>query len=435
MYVVVCVIILLFALPGWAATYHVAKTGCSGSCSDSNSCAQAQNLSDAKLTLTGGSGAIQCLSASDTLIVHPGTYAEQITSGIIPSGTAGNPTIIQAQSGTAGSITAWIKPPNSAGPAVTIGNSSSYITILNLGVDAVDISPNAAENGGIVVGSSTFDPTNNIILDGVELKNLSGSNEDAVVFRPGTTDIVIQNCYIHDIQDADPETSPNNGVYLQGSTTANPNIVRDCTFENLNNVGINFRCAEGCSDPEGYRNVIKNVGNCFSSSLSVTGGMFYNNICQTGDEGVLMIDGTTPEVYNNTIVDITDDCARQNGGTPLSATQAANFKNNICWNTTDTAPSQVADNLYTDPSFVNEAGGDFHLTLGSAAIDVGVDLSGTVDDDFDKVPRPQNGIYDYGAFEFNSGLGFISDGTIDSVTGLTSMGFISDGTIDSVIVQ
>ena len=69
----------MFLIPGsaYCATYYTAKSG-----SNSNSCAQAQNVSTPKLTIGAGIG---CLSSGETLIVKAGTYNESLDS--TPSGT------------------------------------------------------------------------------------------------------------------------------------------------------------------------------------------------------------------------------------------------------------------------------------------------------------------------------------------------------------
>jgi hypothetical protein len=55
-------------------------------------------------------------------------------------------------------------------------------------------------------------------------------------------------------------------------------------------------------------------------------------------------------------------------------------------------------NVYGDPAFVNPSVWDYHLTDGSAAIDVGVDAGVTTDIDGD--PRPIGPAPDIGADEF-----------------------------------
>lgn len=58
----------------------------------------------------------------------------------------------------------------------------------------------------------------------------------------------------------------------------------------------------------------------------------------------------------------------------------------------------TATNLFTDPSFVNAASGNFRLRTGSAAIDTGTNVGVTVD--ADGRARPVNAVYDIGAYEY-----------------------------------
>jgi hypothetical protein len=56
----------------------------------------------------------------------------------------------------------------------------------------------------------------------------------------------------------------------------------------------------------------------------------------------------------------------------------------------------------TNPLFANEASGDYHLALGSPAIDKGVNTptGGLRATDLDGHPRPVNHIADMGAYEY-----------------------------------
>src|SRR5262245_12116041 len=78
----------IFPVLAHGATYYVAKTG-----SNSNSCANARSQSTPKLTINAGAG---CLNAGDTLIVKSGVYNEALND-VIPSGIAGNPTIVKSE--------------------------------------------------------------------------------------------------------------------------------------------------------------------------------------------------------------------------------------------------------------------------------------------------------------------------------------------------
>ena len=92
-------------------TYYVATTG-----SDSNTCAQAQNINSPKKTIKGGIG---CMSGGDTLIIKGGTYNEAILSWItpIPNGLSWSlPTTIAGATGEtvviqppAGQVAFWIQ--------------------------------------------------------------------------------------------------------------------------------------------------------------------------------------------------------------------------------------------------------------------------------------------------------------------------------------
>ncbi len=58
----------------------------------------------------------------------------------------------------------------------------------------------------------------------------------------------------------------------------------------------------------------------------------------------------------------------------------------------------INGNLSADPLFVNGATGDYHLQVGSPAINAGSSV-GAPNVDFDGTLRPINGNWDIGAFE------------------------------------
>jgi hypothetical protein len=58
-------------------------------------------------------------------------------------------------------------------------------------------------------------------------------------------------------------------------------------------------------------------------------------------------------------------------------------------------------NVWGDPAFLDPDGGDYHIGLGSAAVDAGIDAGVTVD--IDGEPRPMGGGYDIGADEVSPG--------------------------------
>jgi len=62
--------------------------------------------------------------------------------------------------------------------------------------------------------------------------------------------------------------------------------------------------------------------------------------------------------------------------------------------------SAISFNLTTDPGFADASGGNFHLIAGSKAIDAGTFLTSVFATDLEGTPRPQNGNFDVGAYEY-----------------------------------
>jgi predicted outer membrane repeat protein len=73
---------------------------------------------------------------------------------------------------------------------------------------------------------------------------------------------------------------------------------------------------------------------------------------------------------------------------------------NLFWNDTFTTTSTVggSNDASGDPRFANFALDDFHLLLGSAAINAGTDAGVMIDSD--GLPRPSGGGFDIGAYEY-----------------------------------
>ncbi len=72
------------------------------------------------------------------------------------------------------------------------------------------------------------------------------------------------------------------------------------------------------------------------------------------------------------------------------------------------ATGQGAHSFLADPQFIDPAGGDFRLQVGSPVIDTGSAVNAP-ETDFDGITRPQGLGFDMGAFEFASVSGFGSD--------------------------
>jgi len=122
-----------------------------------------------------------------------------------------------------------------------------------------------------------------------------------------------------------------------------------------------------------------------------------------GGAGIVAAPESTTEIHNNIIVS-------NNGGIFVDHEGPVQSHNLVWGNAVDYLVLQLGDEEATpstaapgdvarDPLFVDGAGGDYHLTAGSPAIDVGL-ASSSSPTDFDNGPRPQGAGVDLGAFEY-----------------------------------
>ena len=131
-------------------------------------------------------------------------------------------------------------------------------------------------------------------------------------------------------------------------------------------------------------------------SIFIRNNIFYKSRC------VLFIDNTTVPTWSYTTSDYncwytqnsTDTIAafwKSNMITTYSGTQFLTYQNST---------SQDVHSFMTDPLFINSNLPDYHLTAASPCINTGANTG--INTDFDLVPRPQNNLYDIGAYEFGS---------------------------------
>ena len=116
-----------------------------------------------------------------------------------------------------------------------------------------------------------------------------------------------------------------------------------------------------------------------------------NLLVGNGDYGISEENTSAdPAVSYNLFHDNTDGVYLDEGETPHLTTTTLNA-----------LVAEAHDNLDGDPAFVDQAGGNYHLTAGSPAIDVGDNNApGLPDTDFDGNSRIVNGVVDIGADEF-----------------------------------
>ncbi len=139
-----------------------------------------------------------------------------------------------------------------------------------------------------------------------------------------------------------------------------------------------------------------------SSSYPASGHLLHNTIADnySSGQGVYVGEYTTL-AFTNTII-----AGHPSVGITVTTGSTATLETTLWWNNgADTGGGGSiftgTVNVYGDPAFVDPASWDYHLTAGSAAIDVGVDAGVTVDMDGD--PRPIGPKPDIGADEFYKG--------------------------------
>src|SRR5262249_13836107 len=111
---------------------------------------------------------------------------------------------------------------------------------------------------------------------------------------------------------------------------------------------------------------------------SGSGNVAYNNICYSNSYGIEIGNNATDgQILNNTIYGSTEPslyCIH------VQYTSGTIVKNNICYGNAanviqnnDLSKTTISNNLVSssNPGFVDAALGDFHLKLGSPAIDAG----------------------------------------------------------------
>ena len=115
--------------------------------------------------------------------------------------------------------------------------------------------------------------------------------------------------------------------------------------------------------------------------------LYNNTIIQNGDVGVRASHYTDLELVNNIIADHEAGIVQTH---PTSSTVSADH--NLLWNAND--PIVGSNVVLADPLFAPR----YHLGGGSPALNAGANLP-WLDVDLDGTPRPQEGVWDMGAFE------------------------------------
>ena len=408
-----------------ANTYHVSNSG-----NDANSGA---TLVDAFLTIQH---ATDLVIAGDTVLVEDGTYVGFDLRDV--DGTAANP-IVFIGNGTNVLI-------NQNGPlrddGINIENADYVI------IDGFIVNNMPGNGNGIRFVLSDNCIARNCFCD---------NNAERGIFTGFTDDILIENnvcsnsidehgIYVSNSSDRPiirfNECFGNNGagIHMNGDLSlGGDGIISDALVygnklhDNNGAAGINM---DGLQDPTIYNNLIYN--NHFSQGIAVfqgdgaivtNGAKIFNNtiiVPTDGRWGILLQNGgnVNTEIYNNIIINnhawrgciaavntsqltcdfniLNDKMSNIGDGSAISLAdwQALGFDNN----------SLLADapNLI----WINPATNDYHLAVGSQAINTGTNLvSAVVTVDINGYPRPSGLSYDIGAYEDSPDLSISENST------------------------
>lgn len=256
-------------------------------------------------------------------------------------------------------------------PSVLIG-ASCFITFDHVVFDGVNVGGDA-----VVVGGSSHDCTFN------ECEAINAPTGGGFVFDAGTSQHYLKNCRSY--------SNASNGI----SDAGTDNTVQSCESHDNTGDGIIANGTQtGTSNLAGGRASIER-NRCYvnSNGISSTSGsaLVRNNICYTNTASG--INASSGKIYNNT--------CWNNTSRGISAIAPADPQNNICFGNSTDAIGLGSGNLDdgSDPLFVDTSLADFHLSIGSPAIDIGNSLT-DVPGDADLFGRPAGAAYDAGAYEF-----------------------------------
>lgn len=427
------------AAPALAAnTYYVAYD--STDTSSARNCATIQSSGTPGYTIRQG---LKCLTPGDTLIIKSGTYTgfnnrldsqDYKTSGVAEMVTGTNATTgaITVTTNDGGRFTIRVPGNNAcirfANPGLSYWHISNFYCDMSAQTNGTDEN---GENGIYLTGGSSFNDIGNFEAaygygNGVGFNN-NGGNSDSNR---------IHDCHVHHFNDLNgPGNSgvmrPNGayGFYYDSGS----NIIENCEIDHNGGYGIhlyNFT-------PSGGNNVIRNnfvhhngvaglsAGSNFGILISQgVGDQVYGNVVYANNGGIQVYSAETNAlVANNTVV----------GNSAIAGIEIQTFtgsgnvvRNNVLYNNANgcgsaqlsdcdrvlysLASSTLDHNVSTtsDPGFNNAAASppDYSLTSSATTlIDQGssTGVSGIVTTDILSVSRPQNSVYDIGAYERSTG--------------------------------
>lgn len=364
--------------------------------------------------------AINAASPGDTIIVHPGTYVENIDF-------AGKAIHLKSSGGAVLTVI----DGNSSGSVVNFSTNEDRQSILE-GFTVTNGTGNTIMytpyGGGIKCTGSSPTIKGNIIRDNTAVDIWLLSGYGAGIYSTGGAPLITGNI----IRDNGALES-GGGVYANTSAE----IVSNLIFSNSahHGGGIYGKDTVLIANNMIYDNVASDfdgegAGIECDDNVTIDGNTICNNRTPVSTGAGIRCSGTGV-VITNTIVwgnkKINGYPADQITGSPIVS--YCNVEGG--WTGTG--------NISTDPLFVDAANFDFHLTYDSPCRDAGDNASAMTTEDFEADPRIAHGTMDIGADEFHTHLyvtgDFTPNGLIDGkfvgLPGTNPVGlFIGSGVLD-----
>ncbi|MFA5976327.1 MAG: T9SS type A sorting domain-containing protein [Elusimicrobiota bacterium] len=301
-----------------------------------------------------------------------------------------------------------------------VANDATYrvknVRFVNLDIKNYQLLSAQAGGGASQIGVGGAGPVDNVKILGCQVHHVRSwtSLDHLVYMTAGGDNYEIAWCDTFDLMASDSGYPGYNIQFHAGGFSdyddfTNVSVHDNRVHDNHGRGGINF--ADRVISANCYNNVIFDITSTGSyvgfpvrlQSQSPGTVNFYNNTIYTAGTEYLtaLIDFSRTNTFyvrNNIFY-----TANTKAYSDVSFSPTIVASNNLFYGN-GAPPSWASGQLNSDPSFINEAGYDFHLQSLSPAIGAGVTIGGLTAD-FDGVPRPQasNGQFAIGAYEYNVG--------------------------------
>ncbi len=348
-------------------------------------------------TITQG---LACVGAAGTqhggqkVYVKAGTYVESLVD-VIPSGSSGSMFTLQCVTDLACSIN----------PS---GNNSQYaIEVGGTGMQWVTIRGFKSTTGlGFRWSGGSLTTAHDVWILNNEIDGTVAGTLDFGMTMGGASNFIIRGNNVHHLNGC---AGLCHGIYLTDLT--NNFLIDGNTIHDNGAYGLQFYANDQTSMTNHIvkNNVLYRNGLLHSSSgsgmvLYGTNYTVYNNVSYNNDLGGILIRQGTGVVYSNTVYNnpeggIYNDSDGNQSVTCANNLSIANGPSGAVNVRNCTASTNVTTGTAAS-HFTSAATGNFTLTSGSTANNVGANLGPPYNVDITNAARPASGLWDAGAYEF-----------------------------------